>query len=560
MSQGSSNGVTVSNGTKLVAAQYHLLILAVITSACLAPFAGKAFNIDDPLFLWAAQHIQSHPIDFYGFSVNWIGAEMPMTDVMFNPPLTSYFIAAIAAIVGWSEKALHLTFLIPALAAASGTYFVARYFCQRPLHAALAAVLTPAFLVSATSVMSDVMTLAFWVWAVFFWLRGLNSERYSLLVVSAFLIGLGTFAKYFCISLVPLLLAYTLVHERRATFRVLPLLIPIVMLAVFELLGVLLYGKPLFLTASHFSSEIRNDLAPGLVSSIVIGLSFAGGGLLTAFLYVPWLWSGRVLAAGASILLIAVGAFFLLPQLGPHLLRDGDEVRWLTDLQLGVFVVAGFHIALLAVDDFRSHKDASSLLLGLWLGGTFIFSTFFNWVITERTILPMVPAIGILIMRRIDRLADEKGQRIDWRSGASLVVAAGFGLLLSWSDYRWANSIRSAAATVCTAYHCGDKPVWFAGHWGFQYYMQKLGAMETDWGRPRFAPGETMVLDLNSYVAFPLKEDRLRPVKRVITTPWKGLATMNRSIGAGYYMDQYGPLPYAVGWTSPDEYLVFELR
>lgn len=57
-----------------------------ITAFLLVPFANKAFNIDDPLFIWSARHIQKNPLDFYGFSANWYGTEMPMSDITQNPP------------------------------------------------------------------------------------------------------------------------------------------------------------------------------------------------------------------------------------------------------------------------------------------------------------------------------------------------------------------------------------------------------------------------------------------------------------------------------------------
>ena len=117
----------------------HLLVLA-ITLACLLPFLGKPFHIDDPLFIWAAKQITSHPVDFYGFPVNWYGTVMRMADVMQNPPLTSYYLAATAAPFGFQEWAVHFALLVPALLAASGTFALARRFCRRPWLAALAAV------------------------------------------------------------------------------------------------------------------------------------------------------------------------------------------------------------------------------------------------------------------------------------------------------------------------------------------------------------------------------------------------------------------------------------
>ena len=63
----------------------NALILARGTIACLAPFAGKAFHIDDTLFLYAARQIQVDPSDPYGFTINWYETEDPMTEVTKDP-------------------------------------------------------------------------------------------------------------------------------------------------------------------------------------------------------------------------------------------------------------------------------------------------------------------------------------------------------------------------------------------------------------------------------------------------------------------------------------------
>ena len=116
-----------------------LLVLTVLTLACLLPFIGKAFHIDDTLFLWCARHIQSHPFDFYGFRVNWGGQQTPMDVVMQNPPLAAYYMSPAGVVFGWSEAALHAWFLLPAVALVAGTWRLARNFCRHPLAAALVA-------------------------------------------------------------------------------------------------------------------------------------------------------------------------------------------------------------------------------------------------------------------------------------------------------------------------------------------------------------------------------------------------------------------------------------
>ena len=62
-------------------------LLALIIATALAPFVNKAFYVDDPLFIWMAQQIVRHPLDPYGFHLNWSSFIQPMSEVMQNPPL-----------------------------------------------------------------------------------------------------------------------------------------------------------------------------------------------------------------------------------------------------------------------------------------------------------------------------------------------------------------------------------------------------------------------------------------------------------------------------------------
>src|SRR5262249_8269727 len=130
------------------------------------------------------QQIREHPGDFYGFNVNWYYYSMPMSEVTKNPPLACYYIALAAWILGWSELALHLACVLPAVGVAVATYLLAQRFGSRPLLAALAAILTPAFLISSTNVMCDTLMLCFWVWAVLLWEIGLTGQRAWLLLLA----------------------------------------------------------------------------------------------------------------------------------------------------------------------------------------------------------------------------------------------------------------------------------------------------------------------------------------------------------------------------------------
>jgi hypothetical protein len=56
-----------------------------------------------------------------------------MADVTKNPPLACYYGAAVGQVAGWSERAFHLAFLVPALALVLGTYRLAKHFTRFPL-------------------------------------------------------------------------------------------------------------------------------------------------------------------------------------------------------------------------------------------------------------------------------------------------------------------------------------------------------------------------------------------------------------------------------------------
>jgi len=139
------------------------LVLSLAVLAMLGPYLAKPFNMDDPLFIWSARQIHLQPWNPYGFDVNWYGTAQPMWSVTENPPGACYFLAVAAGILGWSEVAMHAAFLLPALAVILGTYRLAARFCRQPIVAALATLFTPVFLVSSSTVMCDVLMLAFWV-------------------------------------------------------------------------------------------------------------------------------------------------------------------------------------------------------------------------------------------------------------------------------------------------------------------------------------------------------------------------------------------------------------
>jgi 4-amino-4-deoxy-L-arabinose transferase-like glycosyltransferase len=513
------------------------------------------------MFIWTARQILDHPTDFYGFRVNWYGLEQPMYDVMKNPPLTSYFIALVAFLFGFGEVPLHIAFLTFAIVTAIGIYFLARELCPEPLLAALAGILTPAFMVSSNTIMCDMPMLAFWIWAVVFWLYGLREDSLFYLLVSAVLICLSALNKYFGISLVPLLLAYSLAEKRSLGRWVFFLLLPLAVIGLYELATSMMYGRGLFSDAVVYAKSWASIKNINFISQGVIGLAFMGGGFISALLLVPYVWSWRAVEAG--LILTAVILFLLpvLPTIGDFPLRDaeGGILSGLV-IQISIFAVAGTTIIAAATLDLIEKKDSASLLLFLWILGTFIFAAFVNWTINIRTILPVTPAVGILLMRRFCNANITPLFRDRTALALSLLACASLSFFVTWADATLANTARSAASEIAQKYGGRELPLWFQGHWGFQYYMQNQGGKPIDFRWAGLEKGALVVIPTNNTNTRSMPPDTSEIIGAVEHHPFRWISTMNRLSGAGFYSSLYGPLPLVFGVIPPEHYIIVKMK
>jgi 4-amino-4-deoxy-L-arabinose transferase-like glycosyltransferase len=536
-----------------------LVCVLLTTLGCLLPFLNKPFHIDDPLFLRAAMQIQQHPADFYGFTMNWLGTPLPMVKDFDNPPLTCYYIALVAALFGWSEPALHLAFLLPALAAAEGIFLLARRFTRHPLWAALSAVLTPVFLISATTMMCDVMCLAFWVWAVVTFEKGLERNQWKWLLTAGLLAGLATLTKFTGLALVPLLAFYGFARQRRFGPWLATLLIPMLFAVGYEWITRRLYGQGMLLAAGTFASEDRSGAQGGLWEKALIGLGFLGGCFLPVLFYLPMIWSRRLAALGLVLLVPCVAMLFWQPHFKPLLVQDGH-------LHMGMFfevaglLAGGILVLLLAGADFWHRRDADSMLLVLWVLGLVTFAVVLNWTINGRSLLQALPAMGILLARRLDSRWPESrpGNRV-WLVAPALLAAV-FSLRLTQADARLAETNRLAAQQLWIQYHKSGNTVWFEGHWGFQYYLEKQGGKAIDLNDPKKAGGDILIVPANASNLYEPPMELVNLVAKVDFLPDAQVAIMNNLAGAGFYASVHGPLPFVIGRIEPDRFYIFRYK
>jgi 4-amino-4-deoxy-L-arabinose transferase-like glycosyltransferase len=541
--------------------------IGLILVALLAPFADQAIQTDDALFIWAGQWILKHPFDFYGGTANWYGSNVPMWQVNLNPPLMPYLLAATAFVSGWNEIPLHLACIIVAIVAGMGIYVLARMWCRRPFLATIIAIVTPAFLVSATTLMCDLLMLTFWVWAIVCWGQASREESGNWKYVAAgVLAGLAILTKYSAIQLPPLLAVLSLVHLKTWTrspgkigWQIAGLTAPVAMVACYEYVTAQLYGRGLLVEAARQVQSFRFAYPGGWTAKGIIGLTFAGGSMLPVLFFGPWLWPWRTWLASVAVISAGIlGAFWLGPD--PGLIHawtnPGIWNDWVFQLQVALFLLAGLHLLLLTVTEFWQQWDAISLFLLVWIGCFFIFAGVLNWTVNARSFLPAVPAVAILTVRRLDRpAAPGLSPAPFW---APILPAVAIALSLVIANYKTANLERTIAKQIAGSGQSPGHQLWINGHGGAQYYLQRLGAKSFDNQNYVLQSGDSVAVLWNSGTIVTLPEGSVGLISTTVrdSGAWLTLSGTTRHGLAGFFDADWGPIPFTIGSSKSRDLIV----
>ena len=392
--------------------------------------------------------------------------------------------------------------------------------------------------------MCDVLMLAFWVWAMVWWVEGMETESVWKLGGAGLLMALAALTKYFGAALIPLLAVYGLMSKRRFGLWAGWLLIPILGLCLYQWAMRSLYQHNLLANAAHYASYKSGFFSGARISAAMTALAFTGGGLAAAAFVAPW-WSWR-----ARPVLMMVGGTLAMGLCARSTLLQA--YHWIhgwslasLEGQMLFWAISGISLLALAALDVRDRRDARSWLLALWIFGTFVFTGVLNWTINGRSVLPMVPAVGILLARR-------------WQPGngrmiIGLAASAVFAFLVARADFLFAVAARQSAWQASERFGHSRHTLWFQGHWGFQYSLAELGGQALDMQHPGFRNGDVMVVPLNNTNLDPPGAPR----NGFYVDGPRWLADMNLYVGAGFYGSADGPLPFVFGHVPPENVAIY---
>jgi hypothetical protein len=334
------------------------------------------------------------------------------------------------------------------------------------------------------------------------------------------------------------------------------LLIPLALLLAYQTATQAAYGQSLLYRAMDYASFSKNLFGFSKSNNGLIALAFTGGCVAWSVFLAPQLLRARglaIVAMGAAIIFLGI---FFNDALWKNYGSIQGALQTSLKCQMLLWAVGGLGVLAVAFADLWSRRDANSILLLAWVTGTFFFAAFCNWTVNARSILPLVPAAAILIVRRLEQTQISRPTFL--RLG--IVLGAVFALLVTWSDFSDARVDRQSAEQVASKYGHTTATLWFQGHWGFQYYLEQGGGIAVDFKHPGLKTGDIVVLPANNTNILPL-DPRAATLLQILTMPGPAwLTTWNPNIGAGFYAAARGPLPFAFGPVPAENVMVYSLK
>lgn len=501
----------------------NTLIAAAAACLILLPFIAKPFNVDDPFYIRMAQQIMADPLHPYSFDINWSGELRPVWGRMEAtfPPLIPYFLASLIKYFGVHEVPLHAAFLIFSAICGAMMYLLARRFVHHPLVSAVLFAATPVFMTSATGLMLDVPLLAMSLSSMVFLLYGLDEGDHRLLGAAAVMMSVAVLIKYSGLMLIPLA-AFAIARKRRWRFMWY-LLIPLMVFALWNMVTWAIYGAGhFFAAAEHVGKGIS------LHKSMAFG-SFFGGCLVFP------LWLTALSPLSAALLFVV---FFAL---GFVLLQKS-----IAALLFAAFTAAA---AVFLVRMLWRIRDEDPVLLVWFLLGCLMAYLLEPWISARYLLVALPPAV-ILAVSRL-----EQHSIGSTAMGAVIVLTLIAGYAVAVADYRWAASYRDIAAVVGREGYSNAR---FAGHFGFQYYLEREGAAAVEVAQERL-DRHYLISARFCDVQRPHQAVRnaLRSVARVQPAGYYPVRVMNYAAYAGFYSSFWGILPWSISLQPEEEFTIY---
>jgi 4-amino-4-deoxy-L-arabinose transferase-like glycosyltransferase len=452
------------------------------------------------------------------------------------------WLLAPAAAAGGSEIVAHLLQLFLLMAAVVEVAALALRLGGDESVARLASLLlasTPAVLGMAGTVMPDVAAMTFALVGIERLCAWRNEGRVHAAVTAAVALGLAPLARTHVVLLLGLSLFLLGPPWRDGSWK---RWWPVA-------LAPLLTGALIVLTRDPAGGSSDMAAAAGMFSSLANVRSN-----VVAF-GVHWV---LLLPLGIAWMIARGRAFWLsvFPVVGIAIalaaLWSAGQTRW-----MWIAPVAGLGIAVIAdaVIDCARSRDPRRIALGLWLLVALPIVIYLHF--PSKYLVVCAPASAILAASVLSRLS----KRAFSGAGIALVGAGAiFGTLILQADSNFAGLGRRAVDELIAPRVAAGEHVWFNANWGFQWYAERAGAKILTTTPPRPQAGDLVVSARETITAIPIQSFPRRELLATVSDATPGGRILSSALGAGFYSNGWGYLPWVWGSTEIDRFELWRIR
>ena len=493
-------------------------LAAALCIGLVLPFLAKPVHLDDANFLVLARGAALDPWRPHALMINWQGTTERAFDVLSNPPGIGWWLAPVYDGPVWLQHLWMLPWMAPLL---MGAYVLGQRVARRGPAAMVLIGAAPATTLAASSLMPDLPLLSLSLAGMAVVLSG--GAR-----IGALIVGLGALFRFSALALVPVAALAGAIAQppgRRAAIAVQCALLAMLPSALLALHDLDAYGEVHLLAMVGFQG-VSND-GDSILHKAGAAVAMLGGALA-----LPTLGAKRARARG-----LVVGALLGLV-CGRLAGQGGGPLLW-TVLSAG----AGGATLEASRAAIQGHPRANGRALALWLlvGLGFLLTLRF---MAARYWLPFFAPAVLLPLKNAP----------NGRVRLAVVLAPVLALLLAIDDARLAWAQRHLAQWAADL-RPQDRPVRFAGHWGWQHHLEGLNLrpLEDD------APLPIGAVLLRSAVAWPQSPApgcwRALGQSAMSPTPWmprvhtlEGAANFHAYMIAGE-----PPVPTFAAWGFGDD-------
>ncbi|MBA2224888.1 ArnT family glycosyltransferase [Thermogemmata fonticola] len=495
---------------------YPLLLATVVTTCN----AAKPVVIDDTAYLLYARHIAQHPLDPYGFTIFWYDQPESAFEVL-APPVYLYWLAAGWQLFGDQIVWLKLWTWPWLILLAYGLRSILRYFAGSAEGWMLAVLMLSPAILPAVNLMLDVPAYALGVTALAVWCRAGHMDwrggAWFLALMAGALLGLAMQTKYTLLTFVPVLLLGQL-PRRRWSLTLAASFTAIAIFLAWEGFCLVRYGNSHFWY--HASSQAHSSLweqwqAKAALTGPLLGYWGYFGAAIGLIVVLRLGLPRRPVYCAACFWLVGALLASCVPE---HFLLLSDQLSlpvlfWqVAGCCSGIVIVLGLlALAFSPAADPAEQKLSRFLVLwwGVELAGYYLLTPFG----AARRL------IGLTLVTHLAaaRLYSQGGELpryllLSWENAkqalavqgphrlpvllAALSLVAGGAIaavdLLDAQAEKWC--VEQAAAVLQELPERNCSRIWFAGHWGFQYYAQRLGWEHIVPGSSHIRPEDFAVL------------------------------------------------------------------